>query len=144
VPHANLNYYRPTQMAAKLIVNEWRREHPTETLGWSSGYWGENAMVGFYADHHVKALPNLPDSPEALISPLRNWQNQAGILVCPLGPESHPQDQSQQCMDSVQQWLENQKQSTTPRTYALARDGWRYPRPIAFRYAVYHYQPPHP
>jgi hypothetical protein len=57
VPNANLNYYRPTQMAAHVIVDEWRREHPHQTLGWSSGYWGENAMVGFYADHQVKALP---------------------------------------------------------------------------------------
>jgi 4-amino-4-deoxy-L-arabinose transferase-like glycosyltransferase len=142
VPSANLNYYRPTQMAAQHIVQEWRREHPTETLGWSSGYWGENAMVGFYADHHVKALPNLPDSPEALISPLPNWQNQAGVIVCPLGPLDKPQDQSPQCMAKTQHWLEKLGHPTSPRIYALAREGARYPHSIQFRYAVYHYLPP--
>lgn len=144
VPHANLNYYRPTQMAAHVIIDEWHREHPHQTLAWSSGYWGENAMVGFYADHQVKALPNLPDSAEALISPLPNWQNQAGILICPLGPESRPQDPSQLCVDKTQQWLQNLGQSALPRTYAVARVGWRYPRPVVFRYAVYHYQPTQP
>ncbi|WP_408593781.1 glycosyltransferase family 39 protein [Limnohabitans sp.] len=141
VPRANLNYYRPTQIAALHIASEWHREHPTEPLGWSSGSWGENAMVGFYANHHVKALPNLPDSAESLIAPLTDWQKQGGVIVCPLGTEDQPQDHAQACVRDTQQWLVALGQSEQPRTYALAKTGTRYPQQVIFRYAVFHYLP---
>jgi 4-amino-4-deoxy-L-arabinose transferase-like glycosyltransferase len=141
VPQANLNYYRPTQLAAQLISDEWHREHPTVKLGWSSGTWGENAMVGFYANHQVKALPNFPDSAESLVSPLSHWQAQGGVIVCPLGTEDQPQDHSLACVLNTQRWLAALGQSTQPRTYDLARVGARYPRHVVFRYAVFHYLP---
>lgn len=141
VPTSNLNYYRPTQLAAEKLMQGWRTDHPQIALAWSSGSWGENAMMGFYADHAIKALPYLPTSAEAMASPLPSWAQLGGIVICPLGTKDHPQHQSSDCVSTTQAWLLENHQSPKPQRYDIMRTGWRFPHPVIFSYAVFHYVP---
>jgi 4-amino-4-deoxy-L-arabinose transferase-like glycosyltransferase len=142
VPTANPNYYRPTEIAAHHIVNEWQREHPGLALAWSGGSWAETAMVEFYADSRIKALPDLPDRWPSLASAFSNWKTTGGIVVCPLGSDNDPSPYAEICVTQTRSWLSSLGQSTEPRRYVLSREGWRFPHPQNFRYEVYHYIPP--
>jgi 4-amino-4-deoxy-L-arabinose transferase-like glycosyltransferase len=141
VPSANLNYYRPTQLAAEKILQAWRRDHSQTPLVWSSGSWGDNAMMGFYADPKIKALPYFPNSHEAMASPLSEWERSGGVVICPLGTPDHPHHQSNQCVAKTRAWLTENNQSSEPQMLNIARTGWRFPHPLVFSYAVFHYVP---
>jgi 4-amino-4-deoxy-L-arabinose transferase-like glycosyltransferase len=141
VPTSNLNYYRPTQLVAEKLMEQWHQEHPQIALAWSSGSWGENAMMGFYADHTIKALPLLPDSAEAKVSVLSNWAQLGGIVICPLGTKDHPQHESSACVLTTQAWLKENHQTSEPQIFEIMRTGWRFPYPVIFSYAVFHYVP---
>jgi len=136
-------YYRPIEMAGNNIASDWQKRHPDVPLQWSAGDWGLNAMVGFYADPKIQALPNLPDSWEASVSPVANWQSKGGVIVCDLG-KGHPKESqllANICVQKTMTWLQAHKQDTTPIVYDLTRQGWRFPQQLAFGYAVFHYVP---
>ena len=136
-------YYRPIEIASHQIASDWQKRHPQLPLQWSAGDWGLNAMMGFYADPKIQALPNLPDSWEASVSPVHNWQSKGGVIVCELG-KGHPSEtqlQSNACVQNTIAWLQTRKIDATPIVYDLTRQGWRFPRQLAFGYAVFHYVP---
>ena len=136
-------YYRPIEIASHQIASDWQKRHPQLPLQWSAGDWGLNAMMGFYADPKIQALPNLPDSWEASVSPVHNWQSKGGVIVCELG-KGHPSEtqlQSNACVQNTIAWLHTRKIDAAPIVYDLTRQGWRFPRQLAFGYAVFHYVP---
>jgi hypothetical protein len=136
-------YYRPIEMAGNNMATDWQKRHPEVPLQWSAGDWGLNAMVGFYADPKIQALPNLPDSREASVSPVANWQSKGGVIVCDLG-KGHPtktQLLTNACVQKTVPWLQAQQQDATPIVYDLTRQGWRFPKQLAFGYAMFHYVP---
>jgi hypothetical protein len=136
-------YYRPIEIAGQRIASDWHQRHPEVPLQWSAGDWGLNAMVGFYADPNIQALPNLPDSWEASVSPVTHWQSKGGVVVCDLG-KGHPTEtqlRNSTCVQNTIAWLQARKQDATPTVYDLTRQGWRFPKDLAFGYAVFHYVP---
>ncbi len=136
-------YYRPIEIAGHNIASDWQKRHPDVPLQWSAGDWGLNAMVGFYADPKIQALPNLPDSWEASVSPVANWQSKGGVIVCDLG-KGHPTEAqllTNACVQKTITWLQERKQDTKPIVYDLSRRGWRFPKQLSFGYAVFHYVP---
>ena len=78
--------YRPTERAAQAIAADWRARHSNVRLGWSAGAWPDTAMMAFYADPTIRALPEAPDSPAAAVAPHPLWRHQGGVLICPLSP----------------------------------------------------------
>ncbi len=136
-------YYRPIEIASQKIASDWQKRHPDVPLQWSAGDWGLNAMMGFYADPNIQALPNLPDSWEASVSPVKDWQAKGGVIICDLGKgqPSEPQLHHNACVQNTMAWMQARKQDATPIVYDLTRQGWRFPRQLAFGYAVFHYVP---
>lgn len=133
-------YYRPSFEAAQAIADDWARRHPGTALGWVGGAWAENALLAFYALPHARTLPGLPDTYPALFNPHAGWEQQAGILLCPRGPYSTTGSApapDAACEDTAQQWLAQRGQSAAPHLIAVQRQGWRFPRPQTFVYAVF-------
>lgn len=139
------DYYRPTQDAAQTLAREWHERHPQEPLAWVGGAWAENAMIGFYALPQVRTVPGLPDSLEARLLGLQDWQARPGLLVCPRGPlapgrqppEGGATPQSEDCERSARQWLAARGQSAQPLVLTVQRQGWRFPHPQPYSYAVF-------
>lgn len=166
----NLNYYRPTQEAARAIVQQWQARHPGQVLHWVGGDWAENAMLGFYAPQAaavggLHTVPGLPDSPAVRLLGLRNWEAGHGIVLCPLGPRpaateaslptntSAPAWPETDCTRQARQWLQErggaehsgaaEASSAEPQRHLLTvqRSGWRFPRGTPFGYAVFDVPP---
>ena len=129
-------YYRPTEDAARAIVQDWHQRHPGQRLAWVGGDWAENAMLAFYAQPRLLTLPGLPDTEIARLSAVGDWQRQPGLLLCPLGPVSTPQAATD-CQRQAQDWLAARGLSAQPHVLQVARSGWRFPQPQAWAYAVY-------
>ena len=132
-------YYRPSAEAAQVIAQDWAQHHPALALGWVGGAWAENALLSFYALPKARTLPGLPDSYPALFNPHPAWQQQAGMLLCPRGtlrPDGS-QPLPTVCDQQAQQWLLQRGQNATPRLLTAQRQGWRFPHPQTFVYAVF-------
>ena len=103
------------------------------------------AMVGFYALPQVRTVPGLPDSLEARLLGLQDWRTRPGLLVCPRGPvvpdEPGATPQSEACERGVRQWLAEQGQPAQPQVLTVQRQGWRFPRPQPYAYAVFDFLP---
>ncbi len=130
------NYYRPTAVAAKAIVQAWQQRHPGKTLGWVGGDWAENAMLAFYAQPGLRTVPGLPDSFPAQLAGLGDWRQQPGLLLCPLGPQAN-QPESTECTVQAQSWLHAQGFADSPEIVNAQRSGWLFPKPQVFVYAVF-------
>ena len=155
------DHYRPAQQAAQDILALWQHEHPQLKLGWVGGAWADNALLAFYGDRRIRALPGLPDEAPATLAPHPTWANEGGVLLCPLGrwnpdtaalvadaaPAAKTVDATrysqvpQACLSDVADWLKTQGQPTQPHLLRVARHGWRYPREEVFGYAVFFYSP---
>jgi len=152
------DHYRPSEQAARDILALWAREAPGVPLGWSGGAWADNALLAFYGDHHIRALPGLPDASPATLAPHPDWASQGGVLLCPLGrvgAQRQPLDASRpppvssthyskdpdSCLADMRAWQQAQGQATEPITLRVTRQGWRFPRQVPFDYAVFLYRP---
>jgi hypothetical protein len=142
--HGDEAYYRPSEAAAQAVLADWQQRHPGLRLGWVGGEWAHNAVLPFYADPHIRALPGLPDGPEARIAPLPGWPQQAGLLLCPLGPlrgdPTLPERTlaSNACALQARSWLQARGRDTPARVLQAAKPaGLRYPQPQVFAYAVF-------
>lgn len=142
------DYYRPTENAAKTIASGWHARYPETPLGWSAGAWPDNAMMPFYADPKIRALPSTPDSRESAVAPHPLWSRQGGVLICPLGPALHAQaegDQVTECERQIRAWLTATGRAEHRHDVIAHRQGWRFPHPQAWRYAVFDVLPePYP
>ena len=115
-------YYRATEALARAVTQEWQARHPDARLGWSGGAWPDNAMLAFYVDPAIRALPGLPDSREASLAPHSSWTGESGVLLCPALPAG------QDCMTRAQGWLQARDLPAEPRLVSAARQGWRFPK----------------
>ena len=153
------DHYRPSAQAAQDVLALWAREAPGVKLGWSGGAWADNAVLAFYGDRQIRALPGLPDASPATLAPHTDWAAQGGVLVCPLGrvdvpaqvtdanalPPAVPSTAYHQnpaaCQADMRAWLIQQGQPTEPVVLRVTREGWRFPEQVPFDYAVFLYRP---
>ena len=154
------DHYRPSEQAAHDLLALWEREAPGVTLGWSGGAWADNALLAFYGDRRIRALPGLPDASPATLAPHADWASQGGVLLCPLGrvgasrpaaddnpplppavPSTHYSKDPDTCLADMRAWLQAQGQPAEPITLRVTREGWRFPRQVPFDYAVFLYRP---
>ncbi|MFC7407556.1 glycosyltransferase family 39 protein [Hydrogenophaga atypica] len=155
------DHYRPSEQAAQDVLALWAREVPGVPLGWSGGAWADNALLAFYADRQIRALPGLPDVSPATLAPHADWATQGGVLLCPLGrlqaprpalkdedkagtamvPSTRYSKDPEACLADMRAWLTQQGQASDPVTLRVARQGWRFPRQVPFEYAVFFYRP---
>lgn len=141
------DYYRPSEQVAQDILALWQREAPGVPLGWSGGAWADNALLGFYGDARVRAVPGTPDTHPATLAPVADWARQGGVLICPLGPQGRPPAPSRSarpkpdCLAESAAWLRARGQDDQPQRLAVARQGLRFPAPVVFDYAVFLYRP---
>lgn len=155
---AHPDHYRPSEQAAHDLLALWAREAPGVPLGWSAGAWADNALLAFYGDRHIRALPGLPDQAPATLAPHAHWATQGGVLICPLGQvgatrqakeSTHPppvpstgySQNPDRCLADMRAWQQTQGQATEPFTLRVTRHGWRFPRQVPFEYAVFFYRP---
>lgn len=132
-------YYRPTQEAARAIVQAWQQRHLGQRLAWVGGDWAENAMLAFYAQPRLATVPGMPDTELARLSGLDGWQRGNGLLLCPLGPvgaQAGPRPPTG-CQRHAQDWLAAHGLPAAPHLLQARRSGWRFPRAQAWAYAVY-------
>ncbi len=132
-------YYRPSAEAAQGIARDWAERHPGVPLAWVGGDWAENALLAFYALPQVRTLPGLPDAYPALFNPYPDWSSKAGLLLCPRGPllPDGGVPLPTLCEAQAQQWLQQRGQNSVPRLLTAQRQGWRFPFPPPFVYAMF-------
>lgn len=128
-------YYRPTREAAQALVHAWESRHPGKELAWVGGDWAENAMLAFYAKPGLRTVPGTPDSFPAQIMGLNHWQEQEGVLLCPLGPAGSSSPTA--CQVQARQWLQSRGLPVQPHSLSIERKGWRYPKPQLFAYEIF-------
>ena len=139
-------YYRPDADAAQAVVHWWSRQYPDVPLQWAGGNWAENSILAFYGDANIRILPGMPDAYPAMFDPHLQWQQQAGLLLCPqgaIGGDSAPKISllADGCDKQAQQWLQQRGQSTQGTSIVVQRSGWRFPKAVAYRYMVYPFVP---
>ena len=138
-------YNRPDAEGAQAVVQAWQAQHPAQTLRWVGGAWAFNGAIAFYVDNQVRVITGLPDVPPATIDPLPHWQQQAGLLFCPLGRVDDA-NQAQQlpataCDQQAQQWLQQKGLPAQATTVVAKRSGWRFPNAPLYGYRFYSYSP---
>jgi hypothetical protein len=134
------DYYRPSADAAQAIVLSWNQRHPQQPLQWVGGDWAESAMLSFYAQPHLRTIPNLPDSEYARVLTPPDWRHEPGLLLCPRGPvasEPGPTAKSRDCELQAQTWLAKLGLPQEPRVLTVQRSGWRFPLARPYAYAVF-------
>jgi 4-amino-4-deoxy-L-arabinose transferase-like glycosyltransferase len=143
----NSDYYRPAPEAARAIVQSWEQRHPGQPLQWVGGDWAESAMLSFYAQPHLRTVPNLPDGEYARVLAPLDWRHQAGLLLCPRGPATGtpgPTPQSRSCEQQARGWLAGLGLPQEPRVITVQRSGWRFLRPQPYVYAFFEVLPAEP
>ncbi len=139
--------YRPTEAAAQAIAAGWQSRHRDLALGWSSGDWPETAMMAFYADPRIRALPYAPDSREAQVAPHRPWREQGGVLICPRGPVGKAVpvgSPTSDCELRARRWLADNGRPALVTEVVVRRNGWRFPLAQDWHYAVFDVLPDKP
>ena len=133
------NYYLPRREAAQAILQIWQIRYPNSPAQWVGGAWGENASMAFYGDAQLRILPGVPDQFPATLSPLADWQNRPGLLLCPPTPLDPAAQTS--CDSEMQNWLALQGQTEPPINISVERTGWRFPLRRAYAYHAYIFWP---
>lgn len=136
------NHYLPRREAAQALLAQWHERYPDQPLRWVGGQWAENALLAFYGEPRVRVVPGVPDQFPANVTPLPNWQQQAGLLLCPLGPIDAPE--ATQCPQDMLTWLMAQGQSPDAIALTVVSQGMRFPLHKPFAYIAYAYLPPRP
>lgn len=134
------NHYLPRREAAHEVLKGWQERHPDVPLKWVGGQWAENALVAFYGDSRLRVVSGVPDQFPATVNPLVGWQQQAGVLLCPLGPIDKTQE-SNLCAEQMASWLFKQGQPQDPIEFQVKSEGLRFPLNKPFAYLVFDYVP---
>jgi hypothetical protein len=135
-------YYLPRHEAASVLLTQWHTRHPGLRLRWVGGEWAENAALAFYADASIQVVPGVPDQFPATVSPLADWSQQAGLLLCPLGSVEHTAVTD--CPQKMQAWLQSRGQSTEAFRITVYKEGLLFPMHIPFVYVAFDYLPVKP
>jgi hypothetical protein len=103
------------------------------------GQWAENALLAFYGDNRLQVVAGVPNVFPATVTPLPNWEQQGGLLLCPLGPVER--QASTTCPEDMRAWLRSVGQPTQGITLVVQSEGYRFPRSMPFQYLVFDYLP---
>ncbi len=136
------NHYLPRREAAKALLATWNERYPDQPLRWVGGQWAENALLAFYGDPALQVVPGVPNQFPATVIPLQDWQQQAGLLLCPLGPIDKPEPNN--CPQDMRTWLSAQGQIPNPIELTVASTGLRFPQHKPFAYIAFPYLPAQP
>jgi hypothetical protein len=141
--HSNVNYYRPADATATAILKDWTQRHPDSRLTWVGGDWAESGLLSFYGDPTLIVIPDLPGTAAASIYDTPDLTPQPGLIFCSLGPVVHrrPDTPAGACEVQARQWLEKHRMPVQPIFFQVSREGWRFPKPVAFEYVVFHTVP---
>jgi 4-amino-4-deoxy-L-arabinose transferase-like glycosyltransferase len=134
------NHYLPRREAAREVLKGWQERHPDVPLKWVGGQWAENALVAFYGNHRLRVVSGVPDQFPATVTPLVGWQQQAGVMLCPLGPVDRLEDNTL-CAEQMASWLFKQGQTQDPIEFRVKSEGLRFPLDKPFAYLVFDYLP---
>jgi hypothetical protein len=134
------NHYLPRREAAREVLKGWQERHPDVPLKWVGGQWAENALVAFYGDSRLRVVSGVPDQFPATVNPLIGWQQQAGVLLCPLGPIDN-MNENTLCAEQMASWLFKQGQPQDPIEFQVKSEGLRFPLNKPFAYLVFDYVP---
>ncbi|MDA0790126.1 MAG: glycosyltransferase family 39 protein [Proteobacteria bacterium] len=136
------NYYRPRLEAARALLAAWEQRYPGTSPGWVGGQWAENAIIPFYADPAIRAVRGFPNQHPATVLPHDNWRHEGGLVLCPLGPLSHPYRSD--CETAAVSWLADLRQHEPAIEVTVQKSGVRFRKDIPFRYVGYVYLPARP
>ena len=136
------NFYIPRHEAASELLKGWHERNPGQPLRWVGGAWAENALLTFYGDATIHVVPGVPDQFPSTVTPLASWQQQAGLLLCPLGPVDEQIDTG--CPEKMQTWLQTQGQSIESIRVTVEKQGFRFPKHVPFAYVAFDYLPVKP
>jgi hypothetical protein len=134
------NHYLPRREAATALQQAWQTRYPNVPLAWVGGQWAESALMRFYGDHQLQVVPEVPDQFPATVNPLPQWEKQAGLLLCPMGPIHAPHGSD--CPERMRRWLTPPGQSAEAIEVTVRSHGMRFPREMPFRYVAFAYLPP--
>ena len=139
-------YYRPDAQATQHMLAWWKQTYPATPLQWAGGDWPANGMLPFYGEASIRAVAGVPDAFPATVDGLVNWQQQAGVFLCPLGDvqglaRPSPSLLQDRCEAHVASWLQQKGQPLVRQEFVVQRSGWRFPRPMPYRYVLYVYIP---
>lgn len=140
---SEVNYYRPSEATATVILNDWSQRHPETRLSWVGGDWAESALLSLYGDASLTVIPDLPGSKAASFYDTPDWSRQPGLIFCSLGLSAQRRADSPPgaCELNARQWLEKHQMPVQPIYFQVSRSGWRFPKPVAFEYVVFHALP---
>ena len=136
------NFYLPRREAATELINGWQERHPDLRLRWVGGAWAENALLAFYGDDSVQVVPGVPDQFPATVNPVANWQQQGGLLLCPLGQVDKPT--ATDCPQQMQAWLHANGQQVEPYRIVVESHGFWFTKRMPFAYVAFDYLPIRP
>jgi hypothetical protein len=111
-------------------------------LRWVGGAWAENALLAFYADASIQVVPGVPDQFPATVNPLAHWQQQGGLLLCPLGQVERPI--ATDCPQQMRAWLQAHGQQAEPIRISVESHGFWFQQRIPFAYLAFDYLPTRP
>ncbi|GGY23356.1 hypothetical protein GCM10011289_28940 [Paludibacterium paludis] len=125
-----LSHYREDAAIARQLL----RASPVGRIVWVGGSWPEAAIVPFFADRTVRALPGLPDHPPLGVSPVMSRLSRlgAGALLCRLNDAA--------CQRESVAWLKAKGLPAIPSDITATRQGWLFPLKIPTTYRVYWYR----
>lgn len=133
------NHYLPRREAASALIKGWQERHPHVPLRWVGGQWAENALLAFYGDQRLQVVPGVPDAFPATVTPLPEWEQQAGLLLCPLGQVERPL--ATPCPDQMKAWLNAKGQASEGVRLVVQSEGFRFTRSMPFAYLAFDYLP---
>ncbi|MCB1644077.1 MAG: glycosyltransferase family 39 protein [Pseudomonadales bacterium] len=133
------NFYQPRTLAAETLYQQWQERYPRQPLKWAGGDWPENATLPFYVDNSIRAAHGFPGEFPAVLIPHEGWQDQAGVLLCPLGRVKRPRPTD--CPEHAERWLAQKGQHPEPFRFEVFRTGLKFPLEVPFGYIAYPYLP---
>ena len=138
--NSNKDYYRPTEEAAIKLKKDWIQANPKVKLGWSTGEWPASALVSFYADNSIVALPSTPETFPSTVTPKvesnpEYFQTTGGLWICPKikGDNTNPNS----CEVLAEKWLSEQNRGIIKREISVKRKGWAFPKATSTLYVSY-------
>ncbi len=136
------SHYMPRREAASELLKGWHERHPEQPLRWVGGAWAENALLAFYGDDSIQVVPGVPDQFPATVNPVANWDQQGGLLLCPMGELEKPAGTD--CPQKMQTWLQAKGQTADVIRITVHSQGFWFPKRVPFTYVAFDYLPMRP
>ncbi|TDR32548.1 glycosyltransferase family 39 protein [Hydromonas duriensis] len=136
--------YGQISIPRETLANAIAQDPNTQHIGWVSGMWQEAASLAYFMDaknaNHPRALPTTPDSKDALLNPLKDWQHMNGLIVCVLLPAKYaaPADYLA-CKSNTETWLQAHQSNIDKKTFNVPAPAWFGTSVATLTATVYYY-----